>query len=198
MIKSKNIRYSLEKNELLKIERDISFEDVILAIENGNLLDDIKHPNEDKYPNQNVFIILVKIKDYVYLVPYVEDETSIFLKTIIPSIQMNKKYNKSWVVFQPHTYSRTKTLLNDFAKALLNFDNIIVTDIYAARETNRYGVSSQDLVDKINSLGKKAIYIQNFDDIINYLKENVKENDIILTLGAGTVTQISDKIVEEN
>ena len=52
MIKSKNIRYSLEKNELLKIERDISFEDVILAIENGNLLDDIK------YPNQNVFIIL--------------------------------------------------------------------------------------------------------------------------------------------
>ena len=111
---------------------------------------------------------------------------------------MNKKYNKSWVVFQPHTYSRTKTLLNDFAKALLNFDNIIVTDIYAARETNRYGVSSQDLVDKINSLGKKAIYIQNFDDIINYLKENVKENDIILTLGAGTVTQISDKIVEEN
>ena len=94
MIKSKNIRYSLEKNELLKIERDISFEDVILAIENGNLLDDIKHPNEDKYPNQNVFIILVKIKDYVYLVSYVEDETSIFLKTIIPSRQMNKKYNK--------------------------------------------------------------------------------------------------------
>ncbi len=88
MIKSKNIRYSLEKNELLKIERDISFEDVILAIENGNLLDDIK------YPNQNVFIILVKIKDYVYLVPYVEDEASIFLKTIIPSRQMNKKYNK--------------------------------------------------------------------------------------------------------
>ena len=53
-----------------------------------------------------------------------------------------------------------------YKKALLNFDNIIVTDIYAARETNRYGVSSQDLVDKINSLGKKAIYIQNFDDII--------------------------------
>ena len=111
---------------------------------------------------------------------------------------MNKKYNKSWVVFQPHTYSRTKTLLNDFAKALLNFDNIIITDIYAARETNRYGVSSQDLVDKIISLGKKAIYIQNFDDIINYLKEDVKENDIILTLGAGTVTNLSDKLVEEN
>ena len=64
---------------------------------------------------------------------------------------MNKKYNKSWVVFQPHTYSRTKNLLNDFAKALLNFDNVIVLDIYAARETNTYGISSKDLVDKINS-----------------------------------------------
>ena len=54
---------------------------------------------------------------------------------------MNKKYNKSWVVFQPHTYSRTKNLLEDFAKALLNFDHIIVLDIYAAREKNVYGVS---------------------------------------------------------
>ena len=111
---------------------------------------------------------------------------------------MNKKYNKSWVVFQPHTYSRTKTLLNDFAKALLNFDNIIITDIYAARETNRYGISSQDLVDKINSLGKNAIYVKDFTDIINYLKSNIKDNDIVLTLGAGTVTQISDQIVEGN
>ena len=111
---------------------------------------------------------------------------------------MNKKYNKSWVVFQPHTYSRTKTLLNDFAKALLNFDNIIITDIYAARETNRYGISSQDLVDKINSLGKNVIYVKDFTDIINYLKSNIKDNDIVLTLGAGTVTQISDQIVEGN
>ena len=112
---------------------------------------------------------------------------------------MNKKYNSSWVVFQPHTYSRTKTLLEDFAKALLNFDNIIITDIYAARETNRYGVSSLDLVNKIKSLGKdSAIYISDFDEIIKYLKQNVKKDDIILTLGAGTVTDISNKIVEDN
>ena len=91
---NKVIRYSLEKNEILKKNRNISFEEIILAIENGDLLDDIEHPNKEKYPNQNIFIILVKIKDYVYLVPYVEDETSIFLKTIIPSRKMNKKYNK--------------------------------------------------------------------------------------------------------
>lgn len=94
MIKNKNIRYSLEKNELLKKQRDISFEDVILAIESGGLLDDIEHPNSQKYGHQNIFIILVTIKNYVYLVPYVEDENSIFLKTIIPSRVMNKKYNK--------------------------------------------------------------------------------------------------------
>jgi hypothetical protein len=94
VIKSKSIRYSLEKNELLKEQRNISFEDVILALESGNLLDDIEHPNKENYPNQNIFIILIEIKDYVYLVPYVEDDTSIFLKTIIPSRQMNKKYNK--------------------------------------------------------------------------------------------------------
>ncbi|MBA1432535.1 MAG: BrnT family toxin [Epsilonproteobacteria bacterium] len=94
MIKNKTIRYSLEKNEILKKQRDVSFEDVILALESGNLLDDIEHPNKEKYPNQNIFIILIEIKNYVYLVPYVEDDTSIFLKTIIPSRQMNKKYNK--------------------------------------------------------------------------------------------------------
>ena len=93
MFKSKTIRYSLQKNEILKSSRDISFEDVILALENGYLLDDVEHPNKEKYPNQNIFIILIQIKDYVYLVPYVEDDKSIFLKTIIPSRKMNKKYN---------------------------------------------------------------------------------------------------------
>ena len=64
---------------------------------------------------------------------------------------MNKKYNQSWVVFQPHTYSRTKNLLTDFAKALLNFDNIIVLDIYAAREAKNPEISSKDLVEKYPS-----------------------------------------------
>ncbi len=82
------------KNELLKEQRNISFEDIILSIENGNLLDDIEHSNKDKYSNQNIFIILVEVKNYVYMVPYVEEEDTIFLKTIIPSRKMNKKYNK--------------------------------------------------------------------------------------------------------
>ena len=109
---------------------------------------------------------------------------------------MNKKYNESWVVFQPHTYSRTKLLLDDFAKALLNFDNIIILDIYAARENNTYNISSKDLADKIKSLGKDALYIKDFDECVSYLKSHVKENDIIITQGAGTVTEIGGKLVE--
>ena len=107
---------------------------------------------------------------------------------------MNKKYNKSWIVFQPHTYSRTKLLLDDFAKALLNFDNIIILDIYAARENNTFNISSEDLVNRIKSLGKDAIYIPDFEACVSYLKENVQENDIVLTQGAGTITKIGDML----
>lgn len=109
---------------------------------------------------------------------------------------MNKKYHESWVVFQPHTYSRTKNLLDDFAKALLNFDHIIVLDVYAARETNTYGITSKDLVDQITSLGKSALYIPDFEECTNYIKEHVSPNDIVLTLGAGTVTKIGPMIVD--
>ena len=107
----------------------------------------------------------------------------------------NKKYNQSWVVFQPHTYSRTKNLLDDFATALLNFDNILVLDIYAARESNTYNISSQDLVNRIKELGKNALYMPSFDECVNYLKSNVKNNDIVVTLGAGTVTEIGPLLI---
>ena len=108
----------------------------------------------------------------------------------------NMKYNESWVIFQPHTYSRTKNLLNDFANVLLNFDHIIITDIYAAREKDIYGVSSKDLADKIKSLGGNVTYIKDFNDIVSYLKDNVSSKDIVLTVGAGTVTQIGSLLTK--
>jgi len=78
------------KNNQLLAERGICFADVIQAISQGDLLDVIQHHNPQKYPNQKIFII--KIKEYVYLVPFVENDTEIFLKTIIPSRKMTKKY----------------------------------------------------------------------------------------------------------
>ena len=108
-----------------------------------------------------------------------------------------KTYRQSWVVFQPHTYSRTKNLLKDFARALLGFDNIIITDIYAAREDNIYNISAEDLVKEIEKLGRKAIYIPRFDDIVKYIKERAMPNDIVLTLGAGTVTNIGPMLLQQ-
>ena len=109
----------------------------------------------------------------------------------------DKDFNESWVVFQPHTYSRTKNLLDDFAKALLNFDHVIVTDIYAAREQNTYNISSLDLVNRVKDFGKNAVYIKDFAEIAKYIRDNVKNNDLVLTLGAGTVTEVGPKIVIE-
>lgn len=80
------------KNEQLIKERGISFEEVLIAIEGGYLLDIVEHPNKAKYPNQKIFI--VRIEDYAYLVPFVEDEEKIFLKTIVPSRKATKKYIK--------------------------------------------------------------------------------------------------------
>ena len=115
------------------------------------------------------------------------------------SYAINKKeHRQTWVVFQPHTYSRTKLLLDDFAKSLLDFNHIIITDIYAAREDNTYNISAQDLVDKIKYYGKQSLYIPDFNDIVKYLKERTIEKDIVLTLGAGTITNISNMLVDKN
>lgn len=79
-----------EKNEKLKTERHVSFEDIIDSMEHGFLLETVDHPNTEKYPHQRMFV--VQIKDYVYLVPFVENEGVTFLKTIVPSRKATKKY----------------------------------------------------------------------------------------------------------
>jgi len=79
-----------EKNERLKIERGISFEDIVFEIFRGAEVDIFNHPNQSKYPGQKVSVVVVD--DYAYLVPYVESESVIFLKTIIPSRKATKKY----------------------------------------------------------------------------------------------------------
>lgn len=86
----KYLTWDEQKNAKLKFERNVSFDDVQIAVEEGRVFDVIKHPNKDKYPNQQVLI--VEIEGYVYCVPFVEDEDKYFLKTIYPSRRMTKKY----------------------------------------------------------------------------------------------------------
>ena len=88
--KMKTIRWSQEKNRQLQKDRGLTFEMVLVAIDRGGILDDLVHPNLTKYPNQR--IIIVKIGDYAYLVPYVDSSSEIFLKTIIPSRKATRKY----------------------------------------------------------------------------------------------------------
>jgi uncharacterized DUF497 family protein len=86
----KTFAWNSEKNELLKAERGISFEEVVLNIQLGNEVDIFDHPNQERYPGQQISVVV--IEGYAYLVPFVENEEEIFLKTIIPSRKANKQY----------------------------------------------------------------------------------------------------------
>ena len=86
----KPFRWSTDKNETLKAERDISFEEIVLAIEEGGLRDVLVHPNQRRYPGQ--VVLVVAYRDYVYLVPSVEESTHYFLKTVIPSRKATRDY----------------------------------------------------------------------------------------------------------
>jgi uncharacterized DUF497 family protein len=86
----KQINWNAKKNQLLMSERGISFEDVLFALQSGRLLDDLVHPDDFKYPNQRMFV--VEVDAYAWLVPYVENEGEIFLKSIIPSRKATKHY----------------------------------------------------------------------------------------------------------
>lgn len=113
------------------------------------------------------------------------------------TLEIAKKLSshKVWCVFQPHTYTRTKMFLKDFANALILADEIIISDIYAAREKNPGDIHSQDLVKEIHSLGKDAHYFNSFDDISTYLLEHCIPGDLIITMGAGNINQIGDELL---
>ena len=86
----KPISWDAEKNALLKAERGVSFEDVVYHIMAGDILDTVDHPNQERYPGEQIHVIA--IEKYVYLVPFVESEEEVFLKTIIPSRRATKSY----------------------------------------------------------------------------------------------------------
>jgi len=99
-------------------------------------------------------------------------------------------FKRLFVVFQPHTYTRTKALLFDFVAALINADVLILPDIYAAREENTVGVTSADLCMLIPG----ALYMPDFDQIAKYLIKEVRADDAVFTVGAGDVTEIFDRV----
>ena len=104
-------------------------------------------------------------------------------------------YHTIWCVFQPHTYTRTKTLMDEFADALALTDRVVLADIYAARETDNLGISSDTLRAEVEKRGTKAYYFPSFEEIEQFLMENCGKGDLILTVGAGDVYKIGEDLL---
>lgn len=100
-----------------------------------------------------------------------------------------------WCIFQPHTYTRTRAFMKDFARALALSDRIILTDIYAARETDTLGISSETLQKEIVALGKDCQFFPYFEDIENFVLKNCHEGDVLITMGAGDVVNIGENLL---
>lgn len=107
----------------------------------------------------------------------------------------NYPHHTIWCVFQPHTYTRTKAFLTEFAKALSLSDEIILTDIYAAREKDTLGISSETLQAEIEKLGHRCYYFPSFEETENFILKNCTKDDLLITMGAGDVVKIGESLI---
>ncbi len=107
----------------------------------------------------------------------------------------NYPHKRLVLVFQPHTYSRTKAFLQDFADVLSMADVVVLADIYAAREKNTYGVSSKDILNLLKEKGTECYYFPSFEEIEKYLLKNCINGDLLITMGAGNVVEIGEAIL---
>ena len=109
----------------------------------------------------------------------------------------NYPHRNLWVVFQPHTYTRTQAFLKEFAQALSLADKVVLADIYAAREINTIGISSQAIVDELQKLGKESYYLPTFEEIEKFLQKNCINDDLLITMGAGDVHKIGENLLQK-
>ena len=113
------------------------------------------------------------------------------------STAKNYPHREIWCVFQPHTYTRTKALMDDFAKALSMADHVVLADIYAARETDDLGISSGTLADRIAALGTEAWYLHSFEEIEEFLLKKCVNGDLLITMGAGDIVKVGEKLLRQ-
>ncbi|MBR6473520.1 MAG: UDP-N-acetylmuramate--L-alanine ligase [Firmicutes bacterium] len=114
------------------------------------------------------------------------------------SATKNVPHNELWVCFQPHTYTRTLALFDEFADAFVESDHLVLAEIYAAREKNIYKVSSGQLMEKIREKHPEmdVTYIDNFEDMADYIRANAKKGDMVITMGAGDIYKVGDLLLE--
>lgn len=109
----------------------------------------------------------------------------------------NYPHKKLWCVFQPHTYTRTKAFLDEFAEALSAADAVVLADIYAARETDTLGISSADIASCIEKLGTEVHYFPTFEEIEAFLLKNCSTGDLLITMGAGDIVKVGEKLLNK-
>lgn len=107
----------------------------------------------------------------------------------------NYPHNRLVLAFQPHTYSRTKAFLDDFADVLSLADVVVLADIYAAREKNTYGVTSRDILAKLKERGTNCHYFPSFNEIENFLLKNCINGDLLITMGAGDIVNVGENLL---
>ncbi|MEY8337606.1 UDP-N-acetylmuramate--L-alanine ligase [Lachnospiraceae bacterium 62-35] len=111
------------------------------------------------------------------------------------SAAANYPHKRLWCIFQPHTYTRTKAFMDEFAEALSAADEVILADIYAARETDNLGINSGNLAEKMEKLGTKAHYIPSFDEIETFILKNCINGDLLITMGAGDIVKVGERLL---
>ena len=108
------------------------------------------------------------------------------------------KHNTLWCLFQPHTYTRTVALIDEFGEAFDNADEIVLAEIYAAREKNIYKISSKIMMDKIleHNPSKHVFFIEDFEDIASFVYDRAEPGDLVLTMGAGDIYKVGEMILD--
>ncbi len=109
----------------------------------------------------------------------------------------NYPHREIWCVFQPHTYTRTKAFFHEFAEALSLADHVILADIYAARETDTLGMTSEALAEEIRKVGGDAYYLSSFEKIEEFVLKKVIHGDLLITMGAGDVVNIGEALLKQ-
>ena len=141
-------------------------------------------------------MLKAKVDGVTVLDDYAHHPTEI--RASLKAIREKYAPKRLWCVFQPHQYSRTRFLLDDFAESFKLADTTIVPEIYFVRDTaeSRSTVNAEMLAERIRQQGSKALFINDFSGILEHLKNNVKDGDLVVTMGAGTIWKVADEYIQ--
>ena len=165
---------------------------IALAWLNGVTPEEIKHGMATFAGPRRRFDFHLKKENIVLIDDYAHHPTEINATLTAAKYYPHREL---WCVFQPHTYTRTKAFMDEFAQALSLADEVILADIYAARETDTLGISSEDIVKLLKEKGKEAWYLPTFDEIEKFVMEHCTQGDLLITMGAGDVVNVGENLL---